>query len=689
MGVGHFFGLMPESLSARAHRTGVELDSVTARIAQRLYPDATIFAKGFEETALPDNFFDAVVGNVPFGAYPVFDPTYRGSPAVTRSIHDYFFAKSLDKTRPGGVVALITSHYTMDKQDSTIRRYLADRANLIGAIRLPNTAFKANAGTEVTTDILFLQKHGPGVPANAEAWRELRSIDTPDGTIQVNEYFARHVNMLLGQMRLEHGMYRSEPTLVGDVSEASLAKAITSLPAAIYVSRDRAAVARADMEPAETTELGAVKDGAFAERDGIIVVRSGHRFEPVPLASSVAARLRGMLAVRDAIRRVFQTQLDDVSEDHITEARKILGAVYDSFVARYGPVSSRENFKAFAGDPDQPLLLSLENYDPETKTASKTPIFVRRTLERYRPLAHVETAAEALAVSLNETAEIHWPRMEQLTGQTARHLQRELGSLIYRNPEGGGWETADRYLSGNVRAKLATARAAAEIDSSYRRNSEALKAVQPPDLEPGDIEARLGSSWIPATDIRDFVSQLLDVPASDVHVAHAEAIATWMVQLDPGARMNVSNTTAWGTARFRASDLIEQALNGRTPTAYDEHEDGSRTINQEQTIAARETQQQLKDRFREWIWQDGGRAARLTRDYNERFNNLRLRNFDGSHLTLPGMVRDQLRGRDLARHQKDAVWRILQSGSTLLAHVVGAGIMPPRGLCRIESAPPK
>ena len=328
---------------------------------------------------------------------------------------------------------------------------------------------------------------------------------------------------------------------------------------------------------------------------------------------------------------------------------RLLGDTYDSFVARYGPVSSRENVKAFAGDPDQPLLLSLENYDPETRTATKTPIFERPTLERYRPVDHVETAAEALAVSLNETGEIHWPRMEQLCGRNARQLQRELGSLAYRNPEGGAWETADRYLSGNVRAKLATASAAAEIDSSYSRNIEALRSVQPPDLEPGDIEARLGSSWIPATDIRDFAAQLLDIPASNVRVAHAEAIATWTVELDPGARFNVSNTTAWGTSRFRASDLIEQALNGRTPTAYDEHEDGSRTVNQEQTIAAREKQQQLKDRFREWIWQDGERASRLARDYNDRFNNLRLRNFDGSHLTLPGMVRDNLRDGDLAQ----------------------------------------
>jgi len=674
MGVGHFFGLMPDVLTPGSRRTGVELDSLTARIAQRLYPDATIFAKGFEETALPDNYFDAVLGNIPFGNYPVFDSAYRGNPALTRAIHDYFFARSLDKVREGGIVALITSRYTMDKQNSTIRRYLADRANLIGAIRLPDTAFKANAGTEVTTDILFLLKHGRAVTPGWETWQDLAPIETPDGPVFVNEYFARHPDMMLGQMRREGRMYRGgEPSLLGEVSQANLGQAIASLPAAVYVAREARAVEHPAVAPAEGASLGAVKDGAFAEREGVIVIRSGDRFEPAHLPSSVAARVRGMLAVRDAVRLVFQTQLDDAPEEYITEARKLLGDTYGSFVGRYGPVSSRENVKAFAGDPDQPLLLSLENYDPETRTAIKTPIFERRTLERYRPVEHVETAAEALAVSLNETGEIHWPRMEQLSGRNTRQLQRELGSLVYCNPEGGAWETSDRYLSGNVRAKLITASAAAELDSSYRRNIEALKAVQPADLEPGDIEARLGSSWIPATDIRDFVAQLLDIPASNARVAHAEAIATWTVELDQGARYNVSNTTAWGTSRFRASDLIEQALNGRTPTAYDEHEDGSRTINQEQTIAAREKQQQLRDRFREWIWQDGERASRLARDYNDRFNNLRLRNFDGSHLTLPGMVRENLRDGDLAKHQKDAVWRVLQSGSALLAHVVGAG----------------
>ncbi len=497
MGVGHFLGLMPDELLPGSRRTGVELDSITARIAKCLYPDSTVFAKGFEETALPDNFFDAAIGNIPFGNYPVFDPAYRSTPFLTRAIHDYFFAKSLDKVRAGGVMALITSRYTMDKQDPAIRRYLADSADLLGAIRLPNTAFKANAGTEVTTDILFLQKRAHGSPSSGEAWQDLAAIDTPDGPILINEYFARHPEMMLGEMRFERGLYNArEPTLAGDLSPERLLDAVSVLPARIYSNAHDRRTSQAVIST-EIPVLDGVKDGGFAERDGVIVVRSGDHFETLSLGASTAARVRGMMAVRDAVRLVFRTQLDDAPEERITEARQLLNDLYDSFVHRHGALSSRENVKAFAGDPDHPLLLSLETYDPETKRATKTAIFERRTLERYRPIERAGTAAEALTVSLNETGGIDWPRMEQLTGSSPRLLQRELGSLVYRNPEGGTWETADLYLSGNVRAKLAVARNAAGLDPAYGRNIEALEAVQPADLEPGDIEARLGSSWIP------------------------------------------------------------------------------------------------------------------------------------------------------------------------------------------------
>ena len=671
MGVGHFFGLMPEGLYPGTRRTGVELDTITASIAAKLYPDSTVHPKAFEDTPLPGDFFDAAVGNIPFGNYPVYDPAYRGSPYLTRAIHDYFLAKCLDVVRPGGVIAVITSRYTMDKQDSIVRRHLADGSILLGAVR-PNTAFRANAGTEVTTDILFLQKRSPETPSLGEGWTELTSIETADGPVQVNEYFARHPEMMLGRMGMESGQFGAAPALIGSLEPGALEKAVSLLAPAVYESRDNQRPALR-LDSGQVPAAGAVREGGLADRDGHIVVRRGDTFEPLTLPASVRARIRGMLQVRDAVREVFRTQLGDAPDGTIAEARRHLNRTYDSFVSRFGPLSERENVKAFAGDPDQPLLLSLEEFDPGTKRATKTAVFDRRTLERYRPVERVETAPEALLVSLNETGQISWSRMESLTGRRAPELRDELGSLAYRNPEGGTWETADRYLSGNVRAKLAVAQASEQIDSAYRRNVEALQAVQPKDLEPGEIEARLGSSWIPPSDVRGFVAELLDVPRASVKIGYAETIATWTVELEYSAKHVVNNTTTHGTARFRASELIEQSLNGRTPTAYDEHEDGSRTVNQPETIAAREKHQQLKDRFRDWVWEDRERAERLAKEYNFRFNNLRLRDFDGSHLTLPGIVRTSLRDGDLAPHQKNAVWRILQGGSPLLAHVVGAG----------------
>ena len=634
MGVGHFFGLMPESMQG-GQRTGVELDSITARIAKKLYPDSTIFAKGFEETPLPDNYFDAVVGNVPFGDFAVHDAAMKRQ--LTRAIHDYFFAKSLEKVRPGGVMALITSRYTMDKENDTIRRHLADHADLLGAIRLPNTAFKGNAGTEVTTDILFLQKRTPGTLPAGHDWRGLATIDSPDGPIAVNEYYARHPEMMLGKMKLEGTMYRgAEPTLDGQLTPELLGNAVNALPKRAYVPRDEA---RGPPPPVlDADAFTGIKDGAYAVSNGAIVIRNGNSFEQTSLSVTAAARVKGMMAVRDAVRLVFRTQLEDAPEERIIEARKLLNSIYDSFVARHGALSSRDNIRAFSSDPDQPLLLSLEIYDADTRHAQKTAIFARRTLERHKPAEHVETAAEALAISLNETGRIHWPLMEKLTGHSPRHLQRELDSLVYRNPE-AEWETADRYLSGDVRAKLKTAEAAAALNPSYRRNVEALKEVQPVDLLPGDISARLGSSWIPAGDVKRFVSELLDTPERTITVSHSGAIATWALTLDSTAKSNVSNTTAWGTPRAIASDLIDDALNGRTPTIYDQIDKDTRVVNQQETIAAREAQQKIKDRFSEWIWQDEERAQRLARLYNDRFNNIRLRTYDGSHLTFPGLNR--------------------------------------------------
>ena len=667
MGVGHFLGLQPEAI--KGHRTGVELDSITARIAQKLYPDSTVFHKSFEETKLPDNYFDAVVGNVPFGDYAVHDPSMNRR--FTRAIHDYFFAKSLEKTRPGGVMALITSRYTMDKQDDTIRKHLAEQADLLGAIRLPNTAFKANSGTEVTTDILFLRKRRPGDPPAGESWTGLATVESEDGPIPVNEYFAHHPEMMLGKMKLEGTMYRgAEPTLEGTLTPEILQHAIDRLPKGAYVPKDENRGPPPKILDAES--FTGIKDGAYAVEDGKLVTRNGSRFEPTSLSASAASRIRGMMTIRDAVRLVFKTQLEDAPEERIIEARKLLNEIYDNFVHRNGPLSSRENIRAFAGDPDQPLLLSLENYDAEHGRASKTAIFSKRTLEKYRPATHVDTPAEALAISLNETGGIDWKRMASLTGHTAKQMQQELDGMVFRNPE-ADWETADKYLSGNVRTKLKTAETAVALDPSYHRNVEALKAVQPADLLPGDISARLGSSWIPASDIKDFICETLGVSRSGVNVTHSGAIATWALTLDYEAKNAVSNTTTWGTTRAKATELIEDALNGRTPTIYDQVDKDTRVVNQQETIAAREAQQKLKDKFAEWIWQDEARAQRLARYYNDTFNNIRLRTYDGSHLTFPGMNRSLLRKNDLDKHQKDAIWRMLQNDNTLLAHCVGAG----------------
>lgn len=673
IGVGHFFGMMPEGLYSGTRRTGVELDSITARIAAKLYPDSNIHGKALEDTSLPKDFFDAAVGNIPFGNYPVFDASYRRSPHLTRAIHDYFLAKCLDVVRPGGLITLITSRYTMDKQDSTVRQHLADGSILLGAIRLPNTAFKANAGTDVTTDILFLQKRSTTTPQRDDRWIELAPIETVDGPIQINEYFVRNPEMMLGRMGMESARYGVASALIGSLEPELLAKAMSRLPASVFGPVNIQAPPGLRAGPEQIPPMGTVKEGGLADREGQIVVRNGDVFEPLTLPIAVQARIRGMLQIRDAVRDVFRTQLSDADDDMILKSRRQLNQSYDRFVFTFGPLNAKENARAFSDDPDRLLLLSLEEYNPETKRATKTTIFDRRTLERYRPVERVEAASEALLVSLNETGQISWPRMECLTGKCAYDLQAELGSLAYQNPEGGSWETADRYLSGNVRAKLVTAQAAARLDPVYHRNVEALKAIQPKDLEPGEIEARLGSSWIPRSDIRDFISELLDVPRTTVKVGYAEPIATWTVDLDYGAKQVVSNTTTHGTARFRASDLIEQSLNGRTPTAYDEDPEGKRTVNQPETIAARERQQQLKNCFGEWVWEDPKRAERLAGDYNFRFNSVRLREFEGSHLTLPGMARTSLRDGDLAPHQKNAVWRILQGGSPLLAHVVGAG----------------
>jgi N12 class adenine-specific DNA methylase len=677
LGIGHFFGLMPAMLEQNTTRVGIELDSISARIAGLLYPDSSIRGAAFESVSFPNCFFDLVVGNVPFGNYPVHDPQYARLPALTRSIHDYFVARCVNLVRPGGLVAFVTSRYTLDKQNSAVREYISSKANLIAAIRLPNTTFKANAGTEVTTDILFLQRRTASMQSPQEGWMELKSIETEHGPAAINEYFVNHPERMLGAPTLDGNLYQArEFSLSGAFCPKRFAAVLADLPSNLYVpvSPDCSVTIPVALP---TVELELIKDGAYGLAHNRLVIRNGNNLESVTLSRAVEARIRALMRVRDAVRDVVGTQLDNASDEKIMDTRFHLNSEYDRFVLRFGPIWSKENFRAYAGDPDHPLLLSLEDYDTETKRATKTAIFHERTIEGYKPVERVERAAEALVVSLNETGRVDWSRMAALTGKSIAALQAELTGLVFHNPEGNAWETADAYLSGNVRQKLHAAETAAACSSEFVSNVDALRAVQPEDLEPGDIDARLGSPWIPASDVESFICELLAIEAKHVTVSHAESIAAWTLELSYSAKYAASNTTSYGTARFTATTLIEQALNNRTPTAYDEvtGPDGEKrlVVNQNQTLAARERQQELKDRFQKWIWQDLARAQRLAREYNERFNCLRLRTYDGSHLTFPGMSRTHLRGGDLAPHQKNAAWRILQSNNALIGHVVGAG----------------
>lgn len=673
MGVGHFFGLMPETLRD-ARRTGVELDSLTGRIAKQLYPGANISVAGFETVRLPNDYFDLAISNVPFGNYGVHDPAYKTRPAVTRSIHDYFFAKALDKVRPGGLVAFITTSFTMDKVDSGIRRYLSERADLLGAIRLPNTTFKGNAGTEVTTDIIFLQKRAPQAKASAETWQSLGTIDAKDGRpMQVNEYYVRHPEMMLGEMAFEGTQYRGESAaLVGELTPEALAAAVARLPADALTAWEGGRAASEPLRVAEAIGADTVKEGGYTVREGQVMIRRGDAFYPAEITAGDAARVKGMLKVRDGVREVFRTQLEDAPEAEIATARQALAKAYDGYVKHHGVLSDRKNRRAMAGDPDAPLLLSLEHYDPDTETAKKTEIFTQRTIARYTPVASVGSPAEALTVSLNEKGRIDWARMQALTGQTPDAMQAALGSLVYKDPEGGAWETADAYLAGNVRAKLAAAEAAAALDPIYQRNVPALKAVQPKDLEPSEIDVRLGASWVPSEDIAQFVSELLDVQPRNVLVRYVEPTGSWLLEMrQEWGSTTVANTETYGVARYYGHELVRDALNLKLPTIYDRlaGDPPTSVVNAVETAAARDKQQAIKDRFQTWVWEDADRAARLARKYNDEQNNLRLRDYDGSHLSLPGMNP----AITLRPHQKNAIWRILQSGNTLLAHVVGSG----------------
>jgi N12 class adenine-specific DNA methylase len=668
LGLGHFIGLMPDGMHARSVITGVEIDSLTVRLARQLYPDADLRHQPFEDTQLADGFYDVAISNIPFGDYRPFDARFKSWDFV---IHDYFLAKTLDKVRPGGLILFITSRGTLDKQNGALREYAASQADLLGAIRLPNDTFKKNANTEVTTDIVVLRKRLPGELPSGPPWREVGVITNSEGeSLAVNEYFVAHPEMMLGEMRLEGRMYgRGEPTLVGNKRplDEQLTEAIARFPRDVFRAEERPAVPQTLAQSFPAPEH--IKPNAFAIVKDRLMVREGDQLRVVTdISGQAARRIRGLIRVRDTVRRCLHSQLNGTGDEDVVAAREDLNRTYDSFVARLGPISDRANVIAFRGDPDLPLLLSLEQYDPESGRATKAAIFRERTIQKHRPAPNVSTPQEALLVTLNERGCVDLDYLAGLLHRQPSEFLPDLKGTIFLNPQSKRWETEDDYLSGNVRSKLAAAEAGALVDAQFTDNVAALRQVQPADLSAAEIDARLGSTWIPAEDVRQFVEELLG--EEGIGISHAPELGLWVVRGGYGVRFCVANTTEWGTDRRSALELIEDGLNLRVPTIYDHDPDTDRdVVNGPATEAARDKQEKLKERFKQWIWQDDERRERLVRKYNDEFNHTRLRTFSGEHLTLPGASP----AITLRPHQKASVWRILQTPNCLLAQVVGSG----------------
>lgn len=695
LGVGHFIGLLPEEWMSSTRWTGIELDPTTGRIARALYPKCDIRLQGFEHAALEDGSYDLVVSNVPFGTYPVFDPVHN--PPGFR-IHDYFFARALAAVRPGGIVAMLTSRYTLDKQSSRVRAYLAERADLVGAVRLPNTAFLQNAGTEVVADLLILRRRPEGAPPAGEAWIETEQVDTVDGPARINTYFARHPEMMLGQLRLTGTMYRRgevtlEPNPAEDLEEA-IARAAHSLPNSLFPAPSSERSLSAPKAAAALDD--SIRDGAFAIANGELRIRQGAILVEHGLRSRKdVERVTALVGIRDAVRRVLESQNRELSEEEQEAARAALNRRYDAFVRRFGPINRevrvedrrgrvsvrRPNLGAFRCDPEAMNVAALEVYDPETVTALKAAIFTERVVRPTVQIDHAERVEDALLIVLDRRGRLDLGEIGALWGGRGEaEVVAALGERIYRNPETGTWETADAYLSGAVREKLRQARAAAEADPAYSRNVAALEAVQPEDLKPSEIDATLGSAWIPPEDVRQFIRDLLGAVAQNatIEIAHLAREAAWRVSAPPWVVRSVEATLAWGTERAHAIRLIEDSLNQRTTQIYDTVEEvdpatgrkKKRTIrNVKESLDAQEKQRTIQERFAGWVWEDTERATRLLARYNELFNGARLREFDGSHLTLPGASA----AIQLDPHQKNFAWRVLQEGNALAAHCVGAG----------------
>lgn len=676
-GIGNFIGMLPITMQD-SKVYGVELDTISARIAQQLYQKSSIAAQGFENVNIPDSFFDGVVGNVPFGDFKVVDKKYDKHNFL---IHDYFFAKSLDKLRPGGVMALITSKGTMDKENSSVRKYIAQRAELLGAIRLPNDTFKSSAGTEVVSDILFLQKRDRLIDIEPD-WVHL---DTNENGIRMNSYFVQNPEMVLGEMKTVSGRFGQQVTCE-PYTDSNLADLLSDAIANIHgeISDYENDVATDELEEDMSIPADAsVKNFSYSVVNDKLYFRENSRMIPVTVSATAESRIKGLIIIRDCTRNLIELQADDYPEEDIKAAQELLNAKYDNFTAKYGLINSRANKSAFSDDSSFALVSALEILGDEGQLERKADIFFKRTIMPHKPITQVDTASEALAVSIGEKACIDMEYMQSLTGKEENELFNDLKGVILLNPlyeenndNQSKYFTADEYLSGNVREKLAIAQNSAKVDSRFSINVEALEKVQPEDLTASEISVRLGSTWLPVDIVQQFIYEFLNTPGyakSSIIVHYSRYTGEWSIDGKSYDRSNVKAYNTYGSARINAYRIIEETLNLKDVRIFDyvEDIDGNRkaVLNKKETAIAQSKQELIKQGFQDWVWSDPERRERLCKLYNERFNSIRPREYDGSHIVFSGMNPEIT----LREHQRNAVAHILYGGNTLLAHAVGAG----------------
>ena len=675
-GIGNFIGMLPKSME-NAKVYGVELDTVSAGIAQQLYQKSSIAAQGFEEVNVPDSFFDGVIGNVPFGDFKVLDKRYD---KYNFLIHDYFFAKSLDKLRPGGVMALVTSKGTMDKANSSVRKYIAQRAELLGAIRLPNNTFKGNAGTEVVSDILFLQKRERLIDIEPD-WIHL---DTDENGIKMNSYFVQHPEMILGEMKMVSGRFGPEATCEA-FENADLGELLNE--AVINIHGEISEYEVADELDEEDNSIPAdptVRNFSYTVLDDKIYFRENSRMSPAIVSATAENRIKGMVAIRDSVRNLIELQTEDYPDSEIKQAQEKLNTLYDSFTKKYGLINSRANTSAFSDDSSYALLSALEVINENGELERKADMFYKRTIKPHKAVTEVDTADEALAVSMGEKACIDMEYMQKLSGKNEEELFDDLKGVIFLNPLYGygnvseqKYLMADEYLSGNVREKLITAKKSAEVyPDDYKINVEALEKVQPKDLTASEIAVRLGATWLPPEIIQQFMFEFLGTPYYarwNIKVHFSQYSGEWNIEGKSYDRSNVKAYSTYGTSRINGYKIIEETLNLKDVRIFDyvEDEDGKRkaVLNKKETAIAQAKQELIKQGFQDWIWADPARREKLTKMYNEKFNSIRPREYDGSHIVFNGMNPEI----KLREHQKNAVAHILYGGNTLLAHAVGAG----------------